>query len=139
MRDHSASYWFQVGDLVKVVDDVPKAGINLKNRQGKVVETWEKCDVDPTCCCAEQVDLGMAVRVTFEGTESDETASSESFFHYFAESELEKVVVKKEEEVAFDGMSCVAFKLDQLKMGEQAQRLAAFEASRAAGAEGEAE
>ena len=49
------------------------------------------------------------------------------------------LVAKAEEETtrpaadaAFDGMSSVAFKLDQLKMGEQAQRLAAFEASRAA-------
>ena len=48
MRDASASYWFQVGDRVKVVDDVYKANINLLGRQGKVVETWEKCDVDPT-------------------------------------------------------------------------------------------
>lgn len=31
---------------------------------------------------------------------------------------------------AFDGMSCKAFKLDQLKMGKQAQRIAAFEKSR---------
>jgi hypothetical protein len=34
-------------------------------------------------------------------------------------------------------MSCVAFKLDQLKMGQQAQRLAAFEASRTANQEEE--
>jgi hypothetical protein len=144
MRDLSASYWFSVGDSVKVVDDVSKAGVNLRNRQGTVVQTWEKCDVDPTCCCAEQVDLGMAVRVEFQGTEVDETVDGSSFYHYFAESELLKsqnqpvaVMVDDEEEedapnVAFDGMSCVAFKLDQLKMGQQAQRLAAFEASRTA-------
>lgn len=30
----------------------------------------------------------------------------------------------------FDGMSCVAFKLDRLQMGQQAQRLAAYEASK---------
>jgi len=48
MRDTSASYWFRLGNSVRVVDDVDKAGHNLKHRLGKVVETWEKCDVDPT-------------------------------------------------------------------------------------------
>lgn len=139
MRDHSASYWFQVGNQVKVVDDVAKNGINLKHRTGKVVETWEKCDVDPTCCCAEQVDTGMAVRVEFQGTEAEETQEG-SFYHYFAEEELLQIKEDSSEQqssentnsvVPFDGMSCVAFKLDHLKMGQQAQRLAAFEASRA--------
>ena len=32
--------------------------------------------------------------------------------------------------IAFDGMSCKAFKLEKLSMGQQAQRLVAFEASR---------
>jgi hypothetical protein len=133
MRDVSASYWFQVGDSVKVVDDVTKAGINLRHRIGTVLETWEKCDVDPTCCCAEQVDMGMAVRVEFSGTEQDETSSASStFYHYFAEAELLKVEENVANPVAFDGMSCTSFKLDQLKMGHQAQRLAAFEASREA-------
>ena len=50
MRDASASYWFQRGNSVRVIEDVEKAGHNLKHRVGKVVETWEKCDVDPTCC-----------------------------------------------------------------------------------------
>jgi len=58
MRDASASYWFQVGDSVRVMEDVQKAGVSLKGRVGTVCETWEKCDVDPTCCCAEQVDVG---------------------------------------------------------------------------------
>jgi hypothetical protein len=48
MRDASASYWFEVGDSVKVVEDVYKSNMNLKDRIGKVIETWEKCDVDPT-------------------------------------------------------------------------------------------
>ncbi|CAB9529723.1 expressed unknown protein [Seminavis robusta] len=93
MRDVSASYWFQVGDTVRVVaDDVKKAGVNLHNRMGTVVETWEKCDVDPTCCCAEQVDINMAVRVEFPGTEADPSAGTDdSFFFYFAEEELIKV------------------------------------------------
>lgn len=127
MRDASSAYWFNVGDAVVVVDDVKKAGTSLKGLRGTVVETWEKCDVDPTCCCAEQVDLGTAVRVEFPGTETNPSESGSSFMHYFAEDELTRV---KEEELPFDGMSCKAFKLDQLKMGEQAKRIAAYEQSR---------
>jgi hypothetical protein len=131
MRDASCAYWFNVGDSVRVVDDVMKAGANLNGRTGTITETWEKCDVDPTCCCAEQVDRGMAVRVEFQGSDDDG-----SFLHYFAEEEL--VIVKDDaketsnskDEAPFDGMSCKAFKLQHLQMGEQAKRIAAFEESR---------
>ena len=103
MRDRSSSYWFSVGDLVKVVDDVHTNNRNLKGRTGKVVETWEKCDVDPTCCCAEQVDTDMAVRVFFENKNMNDTDNGDdndgnekhsddsSFYYYFAEEELDKV------------------------------------------------
>jgi len=67
MKDSSCSYWFQIGDTVQVSTSVKKAGIDLKGRIGKVVETWEKCSVDPTCCCAEFVDDNFAVSVQFEG------------------------------------------------------------------------
>jgi hypothetical protein len=87
MRDSSVAYWFSVGDAVLVVEDVIKAKKNLRGWNGRVVETWEKCDVDPTCCCAEQVDTGMAVRVKFE---PQGEPNEEPFFHYFAESELVK-------------------------------------------------
>jgi hypothetical protein len=81
MRDRSSSYWFTVGDTVAVVEDVWSgtggARHNFKGRTGRVVETWEKCDVDPTCCCAEQVDTDMAVRVVFgdgdSGNDDDDT------------------------------------------------------------------
>jgi hypothetical protein len=86
MRDVSASYWFRVGDSVQVVEDVYKASDNLKGQVGTVLATWEKCDVDPTCCCAEQVDIGMSVKVQFEGS-----GDGEALEHYFAESELIKV------------------------------------------------
>jgi hypothetical protein len=141
MRDASASYWFQWGDTVQVVaDNVAKSGINLQSRIGRVVETWEKCDVDPTCCCAEQVDIHMAVRVEFQGTESDPNAPGTSFVHYFAEDELLKVVpapsslatmaMQEETEhkgattasLPFDGMTCTAFKLDHLQSASQKQR-----------------
>jgi hypothetical protein len=48
MVDHSSATVFQVGDTVVVVDDVIKMGRNLKGLTGTVIETWEKCDVDPT-------------------------------------------------------------------------------------------
>ena len=101
MRDRSSSYWFSVGDRVKVVDDVYTKTQNLKGRTGKVVETWEKCDVDPTCCCAEQVDTDMAVRVFFQNTNqnendtdnncNDENNDDGTFYYHFAEEELVKV------------------------------------------------
>jgi hypothetical protein len=120
MRDHSASYWFQAGDAVKVVDDVVKAGSNLRERQGVVVQTWEKCDVDPTCCCAEQVDLGMAVRVEFQGSEQA-TDEEGSFFHYFAEEELIKQPVAKEETDVV---------IQDVKLDKKPRKLASFEPSR---------
>eukprot|EP00585_Thalassiosira_rotula_P010323 CAMPEP_0196144278 /NCGR_PEP_ID=MMETSP0910-20130528/15717_1 /TAXON_ID=49265 /ORGANISM="Thalassiosira rotula, Strain GSO102" /LENGTH=233 /DNA_ID=CAMNT_0041405891 /DNA_START=35 /DNA_END=739 /DNA_ORIENTATION=+ len=135
MGDHSMATLFQVGDTVKVIEDVMKAGKNLKGRTGIVIETWEKCDVDPTCCCAEWVDEGLSVHVKFnvmdEDKDEDENAlfANDTFIHYFAESELQEE--KQEQEVvAFDGLSCKAFKLDKLSMGAQAKRIAAFEASR---------
>ena len=132
MKDKSSAYWFQTGDSVRVLDVVFKAGTSLKGRSGIVVETWEKCNVDPTCCCAEQVDPGMAVRVEFQGTETNSTESG-SFMHYFAEEELTHArdddTSKAEQAQPFNGLSCTAFKLDQLKMGQQAKRIAAYEQS----------
>eukprot|EP00569_Conticribra_weissflogii_P018174 CAMPEP_0171448570 /NCGR_PEP_ID=MMETSP0881-20121228/39683_1 /TAXON_ID=67004 /ORGANISM="Thalassiosira weissflogii, Strain CCMP1336" /LENGTH=227 /DNA_ID=CAMNT_0011973001 /DNA_START=29 /DNA_END=711 /DNA_ORIENTATION=+ len=93
MGDHSSATVFEVGDSVTVVEDVMKAGRNLRGLSGEVIETWEKCDVDPTvssdfspnfivvdlvqtcngelvfslnrCCCAEWVDDGLSVHVKF--------------------------------------------------------------------------
>lgn len=163
MRDSSCAYWFQVGDIVRVVDDVYKRGnINLKGKIGKVIETWEKCEVDPTCCCAEQVDLGMAVHVRFqqtlnEGPENEKNSLfvQDFFVHYFAEEELIKVknndmntelAKKKKEEpellakiekdigiisdanvVAFDGLYCTQFKLQQLELDGRPRKIASYE------------
>lgn len=86
--------------MVQVIEDVLKGPQNLKGRTGRVVETWEKCDVDPTCCCAEQVDTDMAVRVLFrdqvskDDDQSEETETSDDsavFYFYFAEEELVKL------------------------------------------------
>lgn len=137
MRDASASYWFQVGDRVEVVEDVLKAGVNLRGSCGTVKETWEKCDVDPTCCCAEQVDTGMAVRVAFAATDDHDDDGNGGFLHYFAEDELVKVTETAEsadpsstaERLPFDGMSCVAFKLEQLESSKP-RGIASFEPSK---------
>jgi hypothetical protein len=42
MGDHSSATRFQIGDTVKVVEDVMKMGRSLKGLDGIVVETWEK-------------------------------------------------------------------------------------------------
>ena len=87
------------------------------------------------------MDEHLAVHVRFYSLEENELFGNDMFVHYFAEDELVK---KKEEEIEsmedqegesdasipFDGLSCTAFKLDRLKMGEQAKRIAKFEQSR---------
>ncbi len=86
-----------MGDAVTVVEEVAKAGKSLRGLSGVVVETWEKCDVDPTCCCAEWVDEGLSIRVKFSanGRVGSDLFANDYFFHYFAESEL---LTKKESE-----------------------------------------
>ncbi len=138
MADHSSVTSLKVGNEVTVIADVLKAGKNLRGLSGTVIETWEKCQVDPTCCCSEWVDEGLSVRVRFCVDEANEFFANDTFIHYFAESELAKKkedsCIDKQEEgntpIAFDGMSCTAFKVDKLKMGEQAKRIANFEQSR---------
>ena len=109
MRDVSAANAFCVGDSVRVVTrdiSVTDHG-NLYHQVGTVVETWEKCDVDPTCCCAEQVDDQLAVRVQFVRTAAATTTTNNThmvlsdntmvvdhtmyYYYYFAEDELEMV------------------------------------------------
>jgi hypothetical protein len=101
MKDASCSYWFHVGDAVQVATSVEKAGVDLKGRVGTVTETWEKCSVDPTCCCAEFVDENFAVTVMFEGKLDSENLSQtglileieQHFTHHFNEDELVKVEI----------------------------------------------
>jgi hypothetical protein len=164
MRDMSASYWFQAGDTVRVIENVyigsskqqnnRGGGVNLLGRVGTVLQTWEKCDVDPTCCCAEQVNPEMAVLVQFlspnqeNNDENGENVdSSSSFTYYFSEEELVHQVTHEKEGVVqgndtlttavapsatnaapFDGMSCIAFKLEELqKMGQKPRGIASFD------------
>jgi hypothetical protein len=64
------------------------------------------------------VELDLAIRVKFLGTETN--ANEEGWFEFrFNEDELQKAA--DEQPVPFDGMSCKAFKLEQL----EAQRNAA--------------
>lgn len=125
MRDHSASNWFSKGDRVKVMEDISKASYSLKGRTGIVVEAWEKGDVDDTCCCAE-IHQELAIRVEFQGTEADPKEPNASFQFHFKEEELEGV---KDEPVAFDGMSCMAFKLEQLEAQRNFAATAAAQSS----------
>ena len=91
MKDQSSANVFTVGDTITVVEDVIKGGSNLRGRIGKVVEVWEKCDVDPTCCCAEFVDRVFAVTVKFIDDKSSMDVEPLAFVHYFAEEELQSV------------------------------------------------
>jgi hypothetical protein len=91
LHDRSATTWFATGDSVVVTEDVMKNGENIRGSRGRVIETWEKCEVDPTCCCAEQVDPNMAVRVEFQSSATSSTPDASTFTHYFAETELLKV------------------------------------------------
>lgn len=126
MRDRSASMAFSAGDQVQVNEDIVYRNMNLKHRQGVVVETWEKCEVDPTCRCAEQVDENMAVRVEFQQDEN----GTDAFTHYFGEDEL-TLVKKKNVIEAFDGMTCTAFKLEQLERNQKPRSIASFEPQKA--------
>lgn len=145
MKDQSSANVFKVGDTITVVDDVIKGGRNLRGRIGTVVEVWEKCDVDPTCCCAEFVDRAFAVTVKFIDDKSPMSVKPLAFVHYFSEEELQSVPAshgsqEKQQQpfrssclethvVPFDGLSCKAFKVDQLRKYNHtdSRRIAAFE------------
>ena len=96
MGDHSCATLFRVGDAVTVVHGVAKTGLNLRRRTDTVISTWEKCDVDPTCCCAEFIDEGFALRVRFAARPEEARAfGKRTFAHYFAEAELQIVAEAK--------------------------------------------
>lgn len=76
MRDAStASIFFSVGDKVQVVKEVlhrPNSlpAFSSMGLQGIVCDVWEKCEVDPHCCCAELA-FDAPVQVRFNGNEYD--------------------------------------------------------------------
>jgi hypothetical protein len=166
MRDKSMTSWFSVGDQVEVIQDVymttttsttttttrPNQNrMNLRGQIGTVLETWEKCDVDPTCCCAEQVDPNMSVYVEllFNMTSSscstgslstvdhhEDNNNNKRIRYYFSEEEIRKIqrdddvpLPPHRTDLPFDGLSCVAFKLEQLKkyQNQEGRRIASYE------------
>lgn len=92
MRDGStAAVFFNVGDRVKIIRDVPVTndqGLRLSTlgMEGVISEIWEKCEVDPHCCCAEQ-SFDAPFRVDFATMNS--TSTSISFYGLFAEEEID--------------------------------------------------
>lgn len=146
MRDTSMSYWFTVGDQVQVTKDVfmtttnqndgdNRNRINLRHRIGIVLETWEKCDVDPTCCCAEQVDTNMSVYVQLRSDVDPNKDVTTNVRYYFSEDELMKINPLEDRNevesshnnnnnnnVPFNGFSCVAFKSNLIKQNQQQPR-----------------
>ena len=94
MRDGStSSNYFKVGEKVRVSTDVwhrpphaSKPSFSSKGREGSVVQVWEKCEVDPACCCAELA-FDAPIEVRFEGDDYDETSSFWTAF--FAVDEIE--------------------------------------------------
>ena len=121
MRDASCAYWFNVGDKVKVTSSVIKAGVDLQGRVGDASKYWRN-----TMWIQLAQGYNFAVTGKFEG--NVDPASGAKFIkgidtvtHYFDEDELVKVQEHemKEESAAVDYMSCKAFKLDQLKMGNR--------------------
>ena len=95
MRDGStAAVYFQLGDTVRVVTDVlhrpnHRPAFSSKNLVGTVAGLWEKCEVDPHCCCAEQA-FDAPVEVLFEN-ELYYGAENRRWTGHFATDELEKV------------------------------------------------
>jgi len=89
MRDGStASVFFKVGDRVKIVKDVfvvnPEGSrISTKGMEGIVSDIWEKCEVDPHCCCAEQA-FDAPFRVDFATN-----LTMASFYGLYADDEID--------------------------------------------------
>lgn len=87
MKDRSMVSYFQEGDLVQVsCDDVRRQGSALAGFCGVVTDAWVKCEVDPHCCCAEQVEDSHAVTVGFKFAQF-----TQGYSYLFAEAELRKL------------------------------------------------
>ncbi|KAK1745691.1 hypothetical protein QTG54_003615 [Skeletonema marinoi] len=105
MADHSAVTSLSVGDAVTVVQDVLKAGKNLRGLSGTVIETWEKCDV------IQRVVVQKAELVKMKEEECERNLTMEA---------LRRLRL----------WTILHGQVDKLKMGEQAKRIAKFEESR---------
>lgn len=91
MRDGStASIFFAIGDRVRIVKDVwhrPKSLPPFTSIEmiGTVCDIWEKCEVDPHCCCAELA-FDAPVQVRFAGSHYD--LDTDNWTAHFALDEI---------------------------------------------------
>jgi hypothetical protein len=91
MRDGStASVFFAIGDKVRIIKDVwhhPKSLPPFTSIKmiGTVCDIWEKCEVDPHCCCAELA-FDAPVQVRFAGSQYD--ADTDNWTAHFALDEI---------------------------------------------------
>lgn len=91
MRDGStASVFFAIGDKVRIIKDVwhhPKSLPSFTSIKmiGTVCDIWEKCEVDPHCCCAELA-FDAPVQVRFAGSQYD--ADTDNWTAHFALDEI---------------------------------------------------
>lgn len=104
MRDSSSVTWLKNNDRVKVIESVMSRGEDLKGRTGTVTMAWEKCEVDPHCCCAELAEEDVAVHVDLDPPDARP--------YYFAEHELAKVAAAATAAVA--GAAQAATELEPL-------------------------
>ena len=92
MNDSStASVYFQIGNKVRIVKDVIHTPTNMTSfssygMQGVVCNVWDKCEVDPFCCCAELA-YDAPIEVRFAGSRYD--PNKDSWNAHFALDELE--------------------------------------------------
>ena len=86
MKDASAVTYFRNGDEDRSWRRGDPEGVEARRAAGRCVDVWEKCEVDPTCCCAEQVEEAHAVTVEFQPF-----LLGEGYRYWFDEDELRKV------------------------------------------------
>lgn len=94
MRDGStASNYFSVGARVRVVKPVthrPNAQSSESflslGKVGTVVGVWEKCEVDPHCCCAE---LAFEAPIEVRFNDSDYDPAKSFWTAFYAVDEIE--------------------------------------------------
>lgn len=99
MKDSStADAYFQVGNRVRVIANVQHNPINSEKfssygYEGIVTSVWEKCEVDPHCCCAEMA-FDAPIEVTFtnnKGVTATEDTTEGSWKAYYALDEIVKI------------------------------------------------
>lgn len=99
MRDGStASTYFSIGDKVEVVNDVPhtppnRSPFSSRGLRGTITDIWDKCEVDPHCCCAELA-FDAPITVTFIGSEYYGLNEEDQWKAQFAVEELKVINAK---------------------------------------------